>query len=183
MSPRVHAAGIPVYNTNPERSSKEASAKIQEAVALLADVTPWQAAHVRSRLRTIFLSETRGPEFIPLGSSYFYRFDYYESRSVEWLAADLIAAAVGARFAERNLIWRPEQRLRVQRVAFEAQMAFANRLPEPYPLVEDLTALWERVGWSPAEPGAGSQRSLEASNAPRWVQQLMRKWHRLLFSQ
>lgn len=180
VHPSWFSEGIRIVESLAEDLSTPEREKVKAAIGQLRDVVPWQLAHFRRYVRALVVSDFGQTGFTPILRLAVIDKAYLEHVSPIRLAAELVSMACGGRLSSYGWWQRPELRHRLNRLQFEAAIAYARRAPGGLPIVEELTADWSARGWRVASVGDGMRDLLRREGMPSWLANLVGWWLRRL---
>jgi hypothetical protein len=178
-SERREILGVPVMVPAGTRGGDETFSKITSAFDLLRDHGSRTLDDIRRYTNGVFVWVTAGAlgawhrdtGLVVLEESYV----YLEGTSARDIASILVHETTHARLEAKGFAYSPELRMRIERVCFRRELAFARRLSEP----GDLVAQAERQLQRPPDSfthEAYRQRALVKLielGVPRWLAKAM----------
>src|SRR5664280_2592003 len=160
-------------------------AKLEQALALIAEYSPLQYLRVRSDLARLFVFRIPHnlAEYHPQLHMCVFDCGYLQTTPPEELAMTIIHETMHAYLFRRGFVYDSTKRAQIERICVRAEIAFAKRLPEGAAFAHDAA---ERLKYGDEfwSDDASLQRSLEGLrtlNSPswyiRWVERrARRKW-------
>ncbi len=149
--------------------------KVCDAVRLIDQYNPARFARLKRDLRGLWITETGGnhaeyhywAQLCVLDRSHLLK----QEVSAVHVASIIVHEATHARLFRAGFGYEPEMRVRIERVCFKAEIAFASRLPDGQALIEQAHAQLQSdpVVWTREAFHDRAVTKLRELRAPKWL--------------
>jgi hypothetical protein len=154
--------------------SEEMFAKVTSACDLIRTVAPRSWSRLRHDVRRIFVLDGGGQEYWHEGRAIVLNGPILRRSSTDAVALVLVHEATHARIAARGIGYPVALRERIEHICVDAEIAFAERLPDAAQLVEALRVKRTHVWWTPEQVAERRHRAFAELRLPGWFRWLFR---------
>ncbi|MCZ6673066.1 MAG: hypothetical protein O7C75_09010 [Verrucomicrobia bacterium] len=158
--------------------------KVEEALLLIKKFDPKRFNQIQSLVRCIFVfgdPTARGKWHQDLQTCEIQE-EYVRSpdTAISEIASTIVHEATHARLMRLDIDYQEPKRLRIERICFKAEQAFARRLPDPdrdklVQQAEQMLTL-DKSCFTDAGRRAADLKALRSLRCPRWLVRLLDWW-------
>lgn len=170
-SPGTQIEGLQVRNLTTAAPIAERFERVREALELIQTVDSVRFMRIRHTLRWILIingGRAAGSYWHDLTACALDA-DHLDGDPPTTVAATIVHEAMHARLDRLGIRYRPDTIDRIERLCYEAEVAFAQRLPDGQELIDEARRLMALTDYSSAQQDDAKTRSLRALGWPEWL--------------
>lgn len=174
LSPSVSVDGLMVVALNGSVTAT-ATSQLQNALRLIDTYAPLVLQRLRRDVKRLMLVQAGGPEYWPFADGFILNAAFVEDSDAEFIALTIIHEATHARLWRAGFRYNQACRERIENLCVQAEVSFAERLPDAEYFVEHTKKKLSHRWWT---DDAIKERQLRARRAlwPTWLIRM----HRLI---